>query len=476
MLSQRLDILDAQNKEKGEGAGGKKDEVPKLSQKDLLKLAKKNRKGGGVERALPGKGGGRNARKNRTKIKAGEAGGAEATEDDDLSIASAILEEGSVNSVESSKMREKLLAQIEEAKRVQREEGLERTKQRVNEMLRRRWFNALSDHERFVFTHRKLARRENIVRACRRKLSIKGALFNWWPSKLVSVFVCHILKVLETEHGMLGKVKQNCFLVGGAATVASEKTSEAGFSDDESSIASSVFSKKSKASIASSSIPSSIGGGLGGGGGRSNVSSVFLEQGSLDPLFSTFEAGIPVYEPFNKLMKVKNGVYFPVPQEDPRIKEAIRLKEEKERKKAAGLLLDDGTESEEQSTARKAKQAKMLWRRGSNRVRMSVALSSEVRRVDQGDDRIENSSNAEAHKKAQQAEEEEASRRARQVSNHLLGCSYSDAAREAIAFYVLNGRKWRAIMEEAEQDAEVVLEHMKEQSLLLDVSQQGKRR
>ena len=57
-----------------------------------------------------------------------------------------------------------------------------------------------------------------------------------------------------------------------------------------------------------------------------------------------FELAIPVYIPFRKLLEVKNGVYFPVPEEDPNVIEADRRKQELALNLQAGLLLKDGSE------------------------------------------------------------------------------------------------------------------------------------
>jgi len=446
-LTQRLDIIDAQNNEKIKKEEETKDEGPKLTQKELLALAKKRR---GVGGRGAGAGGKKTAELTVPLV-----------DDDDLSLASAILDDVSVTSGDSSKMREKLLAQIEEANRLQTEQGWERTKERVSETLRRRWWNALTDHERFIFTHKKLTRRQNITKACRRKLSIKAAMLNWWSSRFVGIFVCHILKVFEERDKLLVKFKGSSFLVGGGHRVIEEKVDEQLFSDDEQSLASSVFSKKS---AASSSVASSV-------MSKSRVSMVGLEQGVLDGLLD-FEFAIPLYEGYQKLMNVKNGIYFPVGMEDPRIKERQKEKEEMERKKAAGLLMEDGTESQQQMGKRKGLAAKMLWKGAGAKVKLAVALSSEVRQVDQGENRIENSAEAEEYKLARAIEDEELRAKAMQVAFQLLGGSYAESTKEAIKFFALGGRKWRKIMEEADEDAEAIMERMREQSLLTDVSEQ----
>jgi serine/threonine protein kinase len=310
VLTQRLDIIDAQNNEtkRAEEEAKLKDEAPKLTQKELLMLHKKKRRGGG--------GGG--------VAGAGKSAAREpAVVDDDLSVASALLEDASVTSGDSSKIRDKLLAAIEEANRLQTEEGWKRTKERVAETLRRRWWNALTDHERFIYTHKKLTRRQSIIKACRRKLSIKGALFNWWTSDFVGVFVCHILKTFEERDNMLEKFKGNSFLVGGGHRDIEEKSVGAQFSDDERSLASSVFSNNN--SVASSSVASSV-------MNKRRVNMVSLEQGLLDTLMN-FDYAIPLYEGYDKLMNVKNGVYFPVGITDPRIKEREKVRMEEKRKR-----------------------------------------------------------------------------------------------------------------------------------------------
>ena len=102
-----------------------------------------------------------------------------------------------------------------------------------------------------------------------------------------------------------------------------------------------------------------------------------------------FEVAIPVYIPYRKLLEVKNGVYFPVPEEDPNVIEAERRKNEIAMKVQAGLLLQDGSESPEHVEKRRHIQAKMHWKGAGNKVKMAVALASEVRKVDQGEDRVE---------------------------------------------------------------------------------------
>ena len=150
----------------------------------------------------------------------------------------------------------------------------------------------------------------------------------------MTVFVGHILTKLE-EMGVLEKMKGGSFMIGGGSRIIEEKK-VVEFSDDESSIASSVFTAKSVASstVASSQI----------GHATAKVSMTSLEQGSLDKLL-LFDLAVPVYEPFPKLLFVKNGAYFPVKLENPAVLEALKRKEESEQKKAAGLLLEDGSES-----------------------------------------------------------------------------------------------------------------------------------
>ncbi|GMI11708.1 hypothetical protein TrLO_g5500 [Triparma laevis f. longispina] len=441
VLVQRLDILDAQNKEFVKSKLPPEDELPNVSNKDLLALAKKSRKGG----ATGGKKGGK-----------GKATMVSAEMDE---LASILDGDESVSTVESSKIKEKLLLKIEEAKRLATEQGWTRTKERVNETLRRRWWNSLTDHERFIVTHKKITRRENIVKACRRKLSKKAALCGWWTTKFVTVFVGHILKKLEAA-GCLDKMKGGSFLVGGGVRVIEEKK-VAEFSDDESSVASSVFTAKSleSASVASSKV------------GTAKVSMTSLEQGRLDHLIN-FELAIPVYIPFRKLLEVKNGVYFPVPEEDPNVIEADRRKQELALKMQAGLLLKDGSESPEQLTKRNALQAKMHWKGAGNKVKMAIALAMEVRHVDQGEDRVEVEDLDEETKVKMSEEEAEALKKAREVKAHMLGSSYAEAMVEAMDFHGLNGKKWASWMFAADEEAEVIMERMREQSLLTEVSEQ----
>ena len=114
----------------------------------------------------------------------------------------------------------------------------------------------------------------------------------------------------------------------------------------------------------------------------------------------------------------------------------------------------------------------MLWKGAGAKVKLAVALSSEVRNVDQGDKRIENSEEAEEYKLARSIEDEELRLKAMQVPCHKLGCSYADAMREATKFFAMGGRKWRRIMDEADVEAEEIMERMREQSLLTEVSEQ----
>lgn len=85
-----------------------------------------------------------------------------------------------------------------------------------------------------------------------------------------------------------------------------------------------------------------------------------------------------MYIPIPNLLTIKNGAYFPVMLENPAVLEAQKRKEEIERKKAAGLLLEDGSESPEQKNFRTHLKAKMNWRGAGNKVKLAVALSSEV--------------------------------------------------------------------------------------------------
>ena len=115
--------------------------------------------------------------------------------------------------------------------------------------------------------------------------------------------------------------------------------------------------------------------------------------------------------------------------------------------------------------------AKMNWKGAGNKVKLAVALSSEVRHVDQGEDRIELVHDEETLKRMKE-EEEEMALKAAEVKPHVLGCSYADAMIEALTFNSLDGKKWRTLMEEADEQAEIIMERMREQSLLTDVSEQ----
>ena len=78
--------------------------------------------------------------------------------------------------------------QIQAARKLYAEEGWEKTKARVQESLRRRWWESLSPHSRFIFTHKKLTRKESLLKSGRRKLSIKGAVVQWWTPRFVGQF------------------------------------------------------------------------------------------------------------------------------------------------------------------------------------------------------------------------------------------------------------------------------------------------
>ena len=91
--------------------------------------------------------------------------------------------------------------------------------------------------------------------------------------------------------------------------------------------------------------------------------------------------------------------------------------------------------------------------------------------MDQGEDRIEVVHDEETLKRLKD-EEEELALKAAEVDPHKLGCSYSDAMVEALTFHTVNGKKWKVMMEEADEEAEVIMERMREQSLLTDVSEQ----
>ena len=65
-----------------------------------------------------------------------------------------------------------------------------------------------------------------------------------------------------------------------------------------------------------------------------------------------------------------------------------------------------------------------------------------------------------------------AARKAQEVRVHMLGCSYAEAMVEAMTFYNLNGKKLARWMLTADEEAEVIMERMREQSLLTDVSEQ----
>jgi hypothetical protein len=118
--------------------------------------------------------------------------------------------------------------------------------------------------------------------------------------------------------------------------------------------------------------------------------------------------------------------------------------------------------------------AKKRWTTAGAKVKLAAALMGGIGMLaEQHKEGGEGGSEAEKskrHLEEEQAVSEE--NREKPVANHLLGCSYAAGFTEALMWAGVNGKKLWEFFEEAQEEAEVIMERMREQSLLTDVSEQ----
>ena len=450
VLDQRINALEEL---KHPGLKAKKSEEDleiKLTKKQLLELGRKAKREKKLKRSSP--------KKHRN------VNGKNEDSDDEIDLLSldeslASADGKSITSVNSSKIREKLMQQIAEAKEIQTAEGWEKTKERVRKSHKIRWWNSLSDNDRRIFLHKKECRRVHAIHVSRRKISKKTALLSWWNPPFLSVYFGYIISHLEKD-GFIAKMKSHLLQLK-IDEVNAKMYRPKITNDDDSSIASvstvSKFTEVDDASVSSL---------------MKKINLTDLENGLLDKKLESFSFGIPVYEPFDGAMEVDNGEYFVMSQVNPLIEQVRRAEEKRKRDIELGLLQEDGTESEAQKALRMQKKAKLNWKGAGLKVKMAVALNADVKRMQAGsEDRF-----AEELKKAEReaalALEKGEIDEDKEPPCYILGCSYADAFGEAMEWAKFSGKKFIEMMDECDEQAEIVMERMREQSILTDASSQ----